>query len=283
MTENIENKQPMLKLQDISITFNPGTADENKALKNINLEINEGDFITVIGSNGAGKSTLYNIIAGTLSPSTGKIFLKNKKTDGATPEYTDITKEKEYKRAKYIGRIFQNPLLGTAGKMSLEDNMMICSKKGWKGIKISLNKNAREEFKNQLKKLDMGLENRLNDNVEQFSGGQRQALTLLMAVMSKPSLLLLDEHTAALDPTNAALVMELTKKFAQEYHLTVMMVTHNMQQALDYGNRLLMMDGGEIILDISGAEKQKLTLDTLAQKFKEIKNHGMTNDQMVLQ
>lgn len=283
MTENIENKQPMLKLQDISITFNPGTADENKALKNINLEINEGDFITVIGSNGAGKSTLYNIIAGTLSPTTGKIFLKNKKTDGAAPEYTDITKEKEYKRAKYIGRIFQNPLLGTAGKMSLEDNMMICSKKGWKGIKISLNKNAREEFKNQLKKLDMGLENRLNDNVEQFSGGQRQALTLLMAVMSKPSLLLLDEHTAALDPTNAALVMELTKKFAQEYHLTVMMVTHNMQQALDYGNRLLMMDGGEIILDISGAEKQKLTLDTLAQKFKEIKNHGMTNDQMVLQ
>lgn len=283
MTENIENKHPMLKLQDISITFNPGTADENKALKNINLEINEGDFITVIGSNGAGKSTLYNIIAGTLSPTTGKIFLKNKKTDGAALEYTDITKEKEYKRAKYIGRIFQNPLLGTAGKMSLEDNMMICSKKGWKGIKISLNKNAREEFKNQLKKLDMGLENRLNDNVEQFSGGQRQALTLLMAVMSKPSLLLLDEHTAALDPTNAALVMELTKKFAQEYHLTVMMVTHNMQQALDYGNRLLMMDGGEIILDISGAEKQKLTLDRLAQKFKEIKNHGMTNDQMVLQ
>lgn len=283
MTENIENKQPMLKLQDISITFNPGTADENKALKNINLEINEGDFITVIGSNGAGKSTLYNIIAGTLSPTTGKIFLKNKKTDGATPDFRDITKEKEYKRAKYIGRIFQNPLLGTAGKMSLEDNMMICSKKGWKGIKISLNKNAREEFKNQLKKLDMGLENRLNDNVEQFSGGQRQALTLLMAVMSKPSLLLLDEHTAALDPTNAALVMELTKKFAQEYHLTVMMVTHNMQQALDYGNRLLMMDGGEIILDISGTEKQKLTLDSLAQKFKEIKNHGMTNDQMVLQ
>lgn len=283
MTENIENKQPMLKLQDISITFNPGTADENKALKNINLEINEGDFITVIGSNGAGKSTLYNIIAGTLLPTTGKIFLKNKKTDGAALEYTDITKEKEYKRAKYIGRIFQNPLLGTAGKMSLEDNMMICSKKGWKGIKISLNKNAREEFKNQLKKLDMGLENRLNDNVEQFSGGQRQALTLLMAVMSKPSLLLLDEHTAALDPTNAALVMELTKKFAQEYHLTVMMVTHNMQQALDYGNRLLMMDAGEIILDISGAEKQKLTLDSLAQKFKEIKNHGMTNDQMVLQ
>ncbi len=284
MTENIENKQPMLKLQDISITFNSGTADENKALKNINLEINEGDFITVIGSNGAGKSTLYNVIAGTLLPGSGKIFLKNEKKDSAaTPDFRDISKEKEYKRAKYIGRIFQNPLLGTAGKMSLEDNMMICSKKGWKGIKISLNKNAREKFKTQLKKLDMGLENRLNDNVEQFSGGQRQALTLLMAVMSKPSILLLDEHTAALDPTNAALVMELTKKFAQEYHLTVMMVTHNMQQALDYGNRLLMMDSGEIILDISGTEKQKLTLDTLAQKFKEIKNHGMTNDQMVLQ
>jgi len=272
----------MLKLENIGITFNPGTPDENTALKNINLEINKGDFITVIGSNGAGKSTLYNIIAGTLTPTTGKIFLDTTDKNGA-PTVKEISKDPEYKRAEYIGRIFQNPLLGTAGKMSLEDNMMICSKKGWKGLKISLNKKMREYFKTQLVQLDMGLENRLNDNVEQFSGGQRQALTLLMAVMSKPSLLLLDEHTAALDPTNAAIVMEITKRFAEEYNLTVMMVTHNMQQALDYGNRLLMMDGGEIILDIKGEEKAKLTLEDLADRFKAIKKHGMTNDQMVLQ
>ncbi len=267
----------MIRLENIGITFNAGTPDENTALKNINLEINKGDFITVIGSNGAGKSTLYNIISGTLSPSTGHIYLD---TDGNTRE---ITKDAEYKRAAYIGRIFQNPLLGTAGKMSLADNMMICSKKGWKGLKISLTKKKKEEFRQQLLQLNMGLEDRLNDNVEQFSGGQRQALTLLMAVLSKPAILLLDEHTAALDPSNAALVMELTRKFANENNLTVMMVTHNMKQALDYGNRLLMMDAGEIILDISGEEKQKLTLEDLAERFKEIKKHSMTNDQMVLQ
>jgi len=271
----------MIKLDNIGITFNPGTPDENTALKNINLEINKGDFITVIGSNGAGKSTLYNIISGTLTPSTGHIYLDTETPEGVTTK--EITHDAEYKRAAYIGRIFQNPLLGTAGKMSLADNMMICSKKGWKGLKISLNKKKREEFRQQLKQLDMGLEDRLNDNVEQFSGGQRQALTLLMAVLSKPAILLLDEHTAALDPTNAAIVMELTRKFAQENNLTVMMVTHNMQQALDYGNRLLMMDGGEIILDIKGEEKQKLTLDDLAERFKQIKKQSMTNDQMVLQ
>ena len=268
----------MLRLENIGITFHAGTPDENTALKNINLTINKGDFITVIGSNGAGKTTLYNLIAGTLTPNAGKIFLQE---EGKTER--EITDDAEYKRAAYIGRIFQNPLLGTAGKMSLEDNMVICSKKGWKGLKISLNKKLREEFKEQLKVLNMGLEERLNDNVEQFSGGQRQALTLLMAVMSKPALLLLDEHTAALDPTNAALIMELTRKFAEEYNLTVMMVTHNMQQALDYGNRLLMMDGGEIIYDVSGEEKQKLTLDDLAQKFRQIKKREMTNDQLVLQ
>ena len=267
----------MLRLENIGITFHAGTPDENTALKNINLTINKGDFITVVGSNGAGKTTLYNLIAGTLSPTKGKIYLDD---NGSEREITD---DAEYKRASYIGRIFQNPLLGTAGKMSLEDNMVICSKKGWKGLKISLNKKLRDQFKEQLKVLNMGLEDRLNDNVEQFSGGQRQALTLLMAVMSKPALLLLDEHTAALDPTNAALIMKLTRKFAEEYNLTVMMVTHNMQQALDYGNRLLMMDGGEIIYDVSGEEKQKLTLDDLAQKFREIKKSSMTNDQMVLQ
>lgn len=263
----------MLELKNISITFHAGTPDENPALKNINLKINKGDFITVIGSNGAGKSTLYNIISGNLKPSSGTIIL-----DG-----NDITKLAEYKRAKYIGRIFQNPLLGTAGKMSLEDNMMICEKKGFKGLKISLTKQKREYFKSELKKLNMGLENRLSDNVNQFSGGQRQALTLLMTVMSKPQILLLDEHTAALDPTNAEIVMNLTREFAKDGNLTVMMVTHNMQHALDYGNRLLMMDAGEIILDIQGDEKQNLTMDDLNKRFKEIRRHGITNDQMMLQ
>lgn len=272
----------MLRLENIGIVFNVGTSDENIALKNINLEINKGDFITVIGSNGAGKSTLYNIISGTLQPTTGHIFLdQNDKSGNVVSK--EITKQPEYKRASYIGRIFQNPLLGTAGKMSLADNMMICSNKGWKGLKISLTKKKKEEFREQLKQLDMKLEDRLNDNVEQFSGGQRQALTLLMAVLSKPEILLLDEHTAALDPSNAALVMELTRKFAIENNLTVMMVTHNMQQALDYGNRLLMMDGGEIILDIKGEEKSKLTLQDLAERFKQIKNHEMISDKMVLQ
>lgn len=263
----------MLELKNISITFYAGTPDENPALKNINLKINKGDFVTVIGSNGAGKSTLYNIISGNLKPSSGTIIL-----DG-----NDITKLAEYKRAKYIGRIFQNPLLGTAGKMSLEDNMMICEKKGFKGLKISLTKQKREYFKSELKKLNMGLENRLSDNVNQFSGGQRQALTLLMTVMSKPQILLLDEHTAALDPTNAEIVMNLTREFAKDDNLTVMMVTHNMQHALDYGNRLLMMDAGEIILDIQGDEKKNLTMDDLNERFKKIRRHGITNDQMVLQ
>lgn len=268
----------MLTLENIDIVFNKNTPDENHALKNINLKINKGDFITVIGSNGAGKSTLYNVIAGTYQPTSGKIFLEDEKGNAR-----EITKEKEYKRAAYIGRIFQNPLLGTAGKMTLEDNMVIASKKGFKGLKISLNNSLREEFRRQLSVLNMGLENRLKDNVEQFSGGQRQALTLLMAVMSKPDLLLLDEHTAALDPTNAAIIMELTRKFAKEYNLTVMMVTHNMQHALDYGTRLLMMDGGEIILDIDQEEKNKLTMDDIVEKFRAIKKTSLNSDKMLLQ
>lgn len=273
----------MITLNDIGITFHAHTPDENNALKNINLTIHKGDFITVIGSNGAGKSTLYNVIAGTLQPTTGTIMLDNEETSSSGTTMRDITHDKEYKRAQYIGRIFQNPLLGTAGKMSLEDNMIIASKKGFKGLRISLNNKMRDYFRDQLSVLNMGLENRLRDNVEQFSGGQRQALTLLMAVMSKPSLLLLDEHTAALDPTNAAIIMNLTRKFAKEYNLTVMMVTHNMQQALDYGTRLLMMDSGEIILDIGTEEKAKLTMEDIVEKFRSIKKHSLENDQMLLQ
>ena len=262
----------MLELKNVCMTFHAGTPDENRALKNINLKINQGDFITVIGSNGAGKSTLMNVIAGTYKASSGEIFYEER----------NVTKEPEYKRARYIGRIFQNPLLGTAGKMSLEDNMVICSKKGSKSLKISLNNKLRAAFREQLKALDMNLEYRLNDNVELLSGGQRQALTLLMAVMSKPALLLLDEHTAALDPANADLVMRLTRRFAEEYGLTVMMITHNMQQALDYGNRLLMMDGGEVILDIGREEKEKLTMDSLVQKFRAIKKRDLNSDRILL-
>lgn len=261
----------MIELKNIGIIFAEGTPDENIALKNISLTINKGDFITVIGSNGAGKSTLYNIIAGSLQPTSGSITL-----DG-----NDITREPEYKRAHYIGRIFQNPLLGTAGKMSLEDNMIICEKKGYKGLKISLNRKKREQFRQQLAVLGMGLEDRLTDNVEQFSGGQRQALTLLMAVMSHPSLLLLDEHTAALDPANAEVIMNLTRRFAEEYNLTVMMITHNMNHALAYGNRLLMMDAGEIIMDLSGEEKSKLTADAVVERFRQIKQ-GALSDALLL-
>ena len=262
----------MLELKNVCMTFHAGTPDENRALKNVNLKINQGDFITVIGSNGAGKSTLMNVIAGTYKANAGEIFYQEK----------NVTKEPEYKRARYIGRIFQNPLLGTAGKMSLEDNMVICSKKGSKSLKISLNNKLRAAFREQLKALDMNLENRLNDNVALLSGGQRQALTLLMAVMSKPALLLLDEHTAALDPANADLVMRLTRRFADEDGLTVMMITHNMQQALDYGNRLLMMDGGEVILDIGREEKEKLTMDSLVQKFRAIKKRDLNSDRILL-
>jgi putative ABC transport system ATP-binding protein len=267
----------MIQLENIGIVFGAHTPDENVALKNINLKIDRGDFITVIGSNGAGKSTLYDVIAGTKQPTSGHIFLDDAGT------VRDITHDPEYRRARYIGRIFQNPLLGTAGKMRLEDNMMICYKKGWKGLKISLNSKMRNCFREQLRTLDMGLENRLNDNVNLLSGGQRQALTLLMAVMSKPALLLLDEHTAALDPANAKIVMDLTRRFAKDYNLTVMMVTHNMQQALDYGTRLLMMDAGEIILDINAAEKARLTMDELVKRFREIKQRSLVNDQMLLQ
>ncbi len=266
----------MLELQNIGITFNSGTPDENRVLDGIDLKINKGDFITVIGSNGAGKSTLYNIIAGTLKPTTGRLLLDRDEVGNAR----DITNDPEYKRACYIGRIFQNPLLGTAGKMSLEDNLVIARKKGPKPLRISLNAHLRETFRTQLKELNMGLENRLRDNVEQFSGGQRQALTLLMAVMSRPDLLLLDEHTAALDPANAELVMQLTLKFTKEFNLTTMMVTHNMQHALDYGNRLIMMHNKKIIFDVSGQEKQKLTKADLIDRFRQL---NVNNDNLILQ
>ena len=262
----------MIELKNVSMIFNPGTVNENQAISNINLKVREGDFITVIGSNGAGKSTLFNLIAGTITPSSGSIFLNDR----------NITRDPEYKRAKYIGRIFQNPLLGTASTMSLEDNMMITYKKGFKWLKRSLNHKMREYFRTELVQLKMGLEDRMKENLALFSGGQRQALTLLMMVLSRPDLILLDEHTAALDPKNAQIVLELTDKFIREYNLTAMMITHNMSHAIEYGNRLLMMDKGEIIFEAEGEEKRALTVEKLIDKFHHIRHTSFENDRTLL-
>ncbi len=262
----------MIALQNVSMVFNPGTVNENQALGSIDLKVKEGDFITVIGSNGAGKSTLFNLIAGTIVPSQGAVFANGR----------DITREPEYKRARYIGRIFQNPLLGTASNMSLEDNMMITYKKGFKWLKRSLNQKMRDYFRSELTNLRMGLEDRMKENLSMFSGGPRQALTLLMMVLSRPDLILLDEHTAALDPKNAAIVLELTDRFISEYRLTAMMITHNMSHAIEYGNRLLMMDKGEIIFDVEGEEKKALTVERLIEKFHEIRHRTYGNDRTLL-
>lgn len=262
----------MLKIQGLSKVFHPGTVNENVAIRNIDLLVNDGDFITIIGSNGAGKSTLFNLISGNLATSAGKFWLRGK----------NISREPEHKRARSIGRIFQNPLLGTAGNMALEDNMIISLKKGFKGLGISLNDARRQQFRHELSALNMNLENRLKDNVGLLSGGQRQALTLLMMVLSKPDLVLLDEHTAALDPKNAQIVMDLTLASISKYQLTTMMITHNMQHAIAYGNRLLMMDKGEIIYDVAGEEKKSLTVEKLVQKFHEIRNEQLENDELLL-
>ena len=262
----------MIRLEQVSKVFNEGTPDENLAIKNIDFRIKEKDFITVIGSNGAGKTTLFNLIAGTIFPSEGRIFVND----------VEVTKVPEYKRAKYIGRIFQDPMLGTASNMTLEDNMMISYRKGFKGLRISLNQKMREFFREKLKNLDMGLEYRLKENVLKFSGGQRQALTLLMMVLSEPALILLDEHTAALDPKNAGIVLGLTREYIEEYNLTTIMVTHNMAQAIEYGNRIIMMDKGEIILDIDGEEKKKLTIEKLVDKFHQIRKEELQNDEVLL-
>jgi putative ABC transport system ATP-binding protein len=262
----------MIRLETLTMTFNPNTPDENTAIDNISLEVREGDFITIIGSNGAGKTTLFNLIAGTIFPTSGRIFVQDR----------EVTKVPEYRRARYIGRIFQDPLLGTASNMALEDNMMICYKKGFKSLRISLNNKMRNFFREQLAPLDMGLENRLKENVRMFSGGQRQALTLLMMVLSEPVLILLDEHTAALDPKNAAIILDLTRKYIEKYRLTAMMVTHNMAQAIEYGNRIIMMDKGRIILDIFGDEKKGLTVDKLVEKFHEVSHHELQSDEVRL-
>lgn len=260
----------MLDISNVTKVFYPGTVNEKMALDNINLHVNHGDVICVVGSNGSGKSTLFNMISGTFPVTNGKI----------TFDSVDVTNSPEYKRAMDIGRIFQDPTKGTAANMSIEDNMTTASSKGMKSLKISLNNEKRDQFRKLLEPI--GLQDRLKDNVGLLSGGQRQALTLLMTVMSKPKMLLLDEHTAALDPRNAQIVMDLTERFIKEYSLTALMVTHNMQFAIDFGNRLIMMDEGNIILDVGGEEKSKLTVEKLVQLFKNLRHKNFDNDEGLL-
>ena len=236
----------MLDVKDIKKTFNKGTVNEKKALQGLSLHLNDGDFVTVIGGNGAGKSTMLNAIAGVWPVDSGTITIDD----------IDVTKQPEYKRAKYIGRVFQDPMMGTASNMQIEENLAIASRRGkFPGLSWSSKASQREKFREMLAELDLGLEDRLTSKVGLLSGGQRQAVTLLMATLNNPKLLLLDEHTAALDPKTAAKVLALTEKIVTREHLTTLMITHNMRDALRYGNRLIMLYNGRIIIDISGQEK----------------------------
>ncbi|MCH5186196.1 MAG: ABC transporter ATP-binding protein [Oscillospiraceae bacterium] len=263
----------MLKINGIHKTFNKGTINEKKALNGIDLELREGDFVTIIGGNGAGKSTLLNSICGVFSVDSGTISI-----DG-----NDITKLPEHKRAKYLGRVFQDPMMGTAADMQILENMSLAYRRGKKrSLKWAITHKEKELYKEHLSQLGLGLENRLTTKVRLLSGGQRQALTLLMAVMQKPRLLLLDEHTAALDPKTAATVLELSDKFIEEEHLTAMMITHNMNDAIVHGNRLIMMHDGRIIYSVSDEEKKKLTVEDLLNKFSEINGEKFANDRALL-
>lgn len=263
----------MLKLDNIHKTFNPGTINEKIALNGVNLTLNEGDFVTVIGGNGAGKSTTLNAIAGVWPIDSGKIYIGG----------DDVTKLSEHKRAKYLGRVFQDPMTGTATTMSIEENMAIAARRGEKrGLSWGITHQERDTYREMLKALDLGLEDRLTSKVGLLSGGQRQAITLLMASIKKPTLLLLDEHTAALDPKTAAKVLEISDKIIAENHLTAMMVTHNMKDAIVHGNRLIMMHEGKVILNISGEEKKKLTVEDLLHQFEKVSGEEFANDKALL-
>ena len=263
----------MLKITNLQKTFNAGTVNEKTALDGLDLHIREGDFVTVIGGNGAGKSTLLNAIAGVWKPDYGTIEI-----DGV-----DVTDMPEHKRAQFLGRVFQDPMKGTAPDMEIAENLHIASKRGVKrrfvrGVKRS----DRKEFKEMLKILDLGLEDRLSTKVGLLSGGQRQAVTLLMASMNKPKLLLLDEHTAALDPKTAAKVLEITDKIVNENKLTTLMITHNMRDAIEHGNRLIMMKDGRIIVDVEGEEKEKLTVEDLLKLFIQASGSEFADDRAIL-
>ena len=263
----------MLKITDVHKTFNIGTINEKKALTGLNLELEEGDFVTVIGGNGAGKSTMLNVVSGVFYPEEGKIELDGK----------DITHLPEYKRAAMLGRVFQDPMVGTAGNMNIEENLAMANRRGKiRGLGWGVPKKERSLYVEKLKELDLNLETRLTAKVGLLSGGQRQALTLLMATLKKPKLLLLDEHTAALDPKTAAKVLELTEAITQKDNLTTIMITHNMKDAIRYGNRLIMMHNGHIIYDVKGEEKKNLTVPDLLKKFEEVSGSEMANDRMLM-
>ena len=261
----------MLKLENISLTFHAGTVNEKKALTNLSLHLPQGDFVTILGSNGAGKSTLFNTIAGTYTPDSGKVYLDGK----------DITQLPDYKRSKEIGRLFQDPLKGTAPNMTIEENLALAFLRAnhTKSPFSMVSKADRAEFRERLAMLNLGLEDRMNTSVGLLSGGQRQALTLLMATLVTPKILLLDEHTAALDPGTAEVVLELTKKIVAENNITCLMITHNLASSLALGNRTIMMANGQIALDIGGEERKGLTVDDLLMRFR---TQGLDNDRIML-
>ncbi len=263
----------MLELKNISKTFFPGTVHEKTALDNLSLTLHEGDFVTVIGGNGAGKSTMLNAIAGTFSVDSGSILIDGK----------DVTRLPEFKRAALLGRVFQDPMMGTAPTMQIQENLALAARRGkHRGLKWGITPQEEQEYYQKLKDLDLGLEDRMKAKVGLLSGGQRQALTLLMAALQKPKLLLLDEHTAALDPRTAAKVLDLSDKIVEENHLTTMMITHNMKDAIAHGNRLIMMDAGHVVLDISGEEKKKLTVSDLLTLFSKASGTEANDDKLLL-
>lgn len=265
------SEKVILELKNICKTFNRGSVNEKVALKNLDLTVNEGDFITVIGGNGAGKSTLMNAICGTFPVDSGTIILGG----------TDVTRLPEYKRAKYLGRVFQDPMMGTSPNMEIEENLALAYRRGKvRSLMPGITKKEREFYREQLSRLGLGLEDRMTAKVGLLSGGQRQSLTLLMATLKKPELLLLDEHTAALDPKTAAKVLGFTEEIAAENNLTTVMITHNMMDAIRCGNRLIMMQEGRVIYDVSGEEKKSLKVEDLLQRFRE--SGGEINDRMVL-
>ncbi len=262
----------MLVLEDIRKTFNPGTINEKKALNGVSITLEDGDFVTIIGGNGAGKSTTLNAVAGVWPVDSGSIIINGQNVTGLP----------EHKRARFIGRVFQDPMTGTAATMEIQENLALAARRGKaRTLRWGVTHKEREEYHELLKTLGLGLENRMTSKVGLLSGGQRQALTLLMATLKNPELLLLDEHTAALDPKTAAKVLELSDKIISENHLTAMMVTHNMAHAITYGNRLIMMNDGKIIYDVKGEEKKRLTVDDLLVKFEEAAGTKLNNDRML--
>jgi len=263
----------MLIIENVRKVFNEGTVNEKVALNGLNLHLKKGDFVTVIGGNGAGKSTMLNSVAGVYGVDEGKIII-----DGV-----DVTRLPEYKRAKFIGRVFQDPMMGTAATMQIEENMALAARRGKpRTLRSGITAKEREEYKERLRILDLGLEERLTAKVGLLSGGQRQALTLLMATMQEPKLLLLDEHTAALDPKTAAKVLEATQRIVERSNLTTLMITHNMRDAIQYGNRLIMMYDGHIVVDVSGEEKKNLTVEQLLELFSKASGSDEANDKLLL-